>query len=294
MVFAAPEFPFLQLLSATTTGTTIMFSMRPLSTADAILTVHTAWDLSLAIHQHAHPQVAGTQYVGVGVHLVSGGVGSRGCSTGDYSGRRASGQGSTCSPELAGFRHEIVRCLRVRVCVIRGWACIIASLHPLGCCDTHYLVTGTVTVVLVQEGEYSFRTTRRAPCGESGTLGQPERQVLLPANVAAGCRETSEGIPHLCSDRRYLSFQIKTTQGRRVLPILVQCSSLRPPRGDGMFAVFAWQLLSVGSNAHQMGGRAQLFLAIFLSSSYTKIQSGCCLPSWSVAVGRSTNPNLAI
>ncbi len=45
---------------------------------------------------------------------------------------------------------------------VRGWACFVSPIFPLGCCDTHFYVNGTVHVVWVQVGD-SGRTASRGP-----------------------------------------------------------------------------------------------------------------------------------
>ncbi len=49
-----------------------------------------------------------------------------------------------------------------RVSAVWGWSCIVPSIHPLGYCDAHFFVTGTVTVVWVQVWAYSFEGTPKA------------------------------------------------------------------------------------------------------------------------------------
>jgi hypothetical protein len=143
-----------------------MFSTSPPSASDEILIVRTVWDICLPKPPRARLGWQGHDLdaLGWGLSGIRGsGVGSQGYSTGDRSGRRAGGRGSACSPGLARFRHEIVDNLRVRVSAIRGWASFVSSISPLGFCNTHFfvtgavtVVTGTVTVVWVQVGAYSF------------------------------------------------------------------------------------------------------------------------------------------
>jgi hypothetical protein len=51
--------------------------------------------------------------------------------------------------------------------------------------------------------------------------------------------------------------QIPTIHGKTCATLLVQCSSQRPPQEDGMFAASAWQLPTIGRDAHRMGGSGQ-------------------------------------